>query len=762
MKSYRVLSELSELSELETYLKSCEYVAFDTETTGLNPRKDKVIGFSVTGIEGTGYYVPFYNFNVDSAELESLEFLDSCQTVFELLLTKKLIMHNASFDCRMMRANFNLNLIPALYCDTIVLKHTVDEDMPFGLKDIAKRIQNEIGLDVTKAANEEQVAMVASIKQNGGSITKDKYELYKADLKLIGEYACADTDLTLRIFNYYSTILKREGLERFFYKDEVMPLLKEVTIPMEERGVPVDVSALQCAQEEIILDIAKLEKNILDKISPYLPDFERWYLGKNYPPRRSGEFAQKLAEYARLPLPKTKSGRLSLSKSALESCLPNKYAEYLLGGEYLDDHEVLAVSKLCWQDSGSPAIINLLSKHHLKRLFFKILNEKSINKTPTGQPQADTVFLESVRSKYDFVPLLMDFNKLNKLKSAYIDRFLSEQDSGIFYPRFQQHRTVSGRYGGDLMQLPRPLEPGQASEVVTKYTNMIRKFFISGSGYKFIDADYESLEPHVFAHVSGDEGLKDIFRSGKDFYSSIAIATENLNGVSADKKSDNYLGKVDKPLRQKAKAYCLGVPYGLEAFKLSTMLNNSPEECEELIDNYLSAYPKLKSWMEVSNEQCKKFGTVRSEAGRVRHMKKAAAFYHQDRGIYALFDSKGNLYDALTLWKKHHKNESSYKNMKWKRKQMKNYLNNAKNFQIQSLAASITNRACIAISRELRRQGIDGYVCCQIHDQIIVRLPEQESVRFSKTMQYLMENVYKISLPLSAPAQIASDFYEGH
>jgi DNA polymerase-1 len=93
---------------------------------------------------------------------------------------------------------------------------------------------------------------------------------------------------------------------------------------------------------------------------------------------------------------------------------------------------------------------------------------------------------------------------------------------------------------------------------------------------------------------------------------------------------------------------------------------------------------------------------------------------------------------------------------------MINYLNNGKNFQIQSLAASITNRACIAIARELKRKGVDGHVCAQIHDQIIVRVPKSEAKQWQKTVQFLMENVYKLSLPLKAPAEISGDFYEGH
>ena len=127
-----------------------------------------------------------------------------------------------------------------------------------------------------------------------------------------------------------------------------------------------------------------------------------------------------------------------------------------------------------------------------------------------------------------------------------------------------------------------------------------------------------------------------------------------------------------------------------------------------------------------------------------------------------MFDRDGNLIDSLELWKKWHENPKKYSSYKWKRKQLKNFLNNAKNFQIQSLAASITNRACVSISKEINKLGLDAYICAQIHDQIIVRVSDQHADRMKKIVQYLMENSYKISLQLKAPAEVARDFYEGH
>jgi DNA polymerase I-like protein with 3'-5' exonuclease and polymerase domains len=156
--------------------------------------------------------------------------------------------------------------------------------------------------------------------------------------------------------------------------------------------------------------------------------------------------------------------------------------------------------------------------------------------------------------------------------------------------------------------------------------------------------------------------------------------------------------------------------------------------------------------MERTNEKVKTTGEVRSQAGRIRHMPKAPKIWNDNGPI---------ILDSLKLWTKWN-GSKKYAEKKLEAKEMRKALNNGKNFQIQSLAASITNRACIAIARELKRKGVDGHVCAQIHDQIIVRVPKSEAKQWQKTVQFQMENTYKISIPLKAPAEVAKDFYDGH
>jgi DNA polymerase I-like protein with 3'-5' exonuclease and polymerase domains len=148
------------------------------------------------------------------------------------------------------------------------------------------------------------------------------------------------------------------------------------------------------------------------------------------------------------------------------------------------------------------------------------------------------------------------------------------------------------QYQDDMVQMLSNYQSLKKTEkihqLLVHYTNVVRAFLNSGEGRKIIDADYESLEPHCFASVAGDIALQEIFNNGWDFYSTVAIRTEKLNedknrfpdGVSPDKKAPNYLKNLDAPARNKAKAYSLGIAYGMEAYALAKTLDISQKEAD--------------------------------------------------------------------------------------------------------------------------------------------------------------------------------------
>ena len=761
VKNYHTISHDLQVHSALKHIEESEFLAFDTETTGLNVRKDTVIGMSFCGKAGTAYYVSRLSWNTETEQLDQMVSDEVFKSMVEKLAKKELLMWNASFDCRMVESNFNIDLLPSLAAEGMLMKHSVDEDALFALKRTGIELQHLIGLNVEQDANKEQIELKGNVAKNGGSTTQANYEMFKADLDIMSKYAAADADLTFRICTYYLEVLEQEGLSDFFFDKEVMPLFKEVTVGMEARGINLDLPMIFKAKEDIQVDIDYLEGVVLRNIMAS-PEFFKWKTDKillNYPPKATGLFAQKYADYFKLDFPRTKTGKYSFSAKNFEGKEGIEYSA-LKDKDFseVDKDDLFRISQECYDEKEEE--FNISSKKQMGEIIFDYFKIKPLGRTPTGLPKFNDDFIEHLGTVgFDWTRDLSNYNKLIKIRGTYIDRFLDNQEDGIYYPTFKQYGTISGRYGSDLQQLPRPKEKGELDEIVLKHSNIIRGFFIAGKGRKFVDNDYESLEPHVFAHVSGDEGLRDIFRKGHDFYSTIAIQTEKLEGVSADKKADNYLGKVKKAVRQAAKAYALGVPYGMASYALGMTLGVTQAEAQVLIDGYLSGFPELKKWMDESELMAKTKGFVVSEVGRVRHLPRVKELFekHGDR----LLDYK---YRA-TLAKKHTK-RLGYKEAKKAVTKIymeyKNGLNNAKNFQIQSLSASIVNLAAIEINREFIRRGIDGWVALQIHDQLVMNVPEEKAQECKVFIQDIMENNYKLSLDLKAPAELANNLLDGH
>ena len=409
--------------------------------------------------------------------------------------------------------------------------------------------------------------------------------------------------------------------------------------------------------------------------------------------------------------------------------------------------------------------------------YLNILEKKLSPKTSKGQDQFDMGMLEVLSKKYDWAENLRVYNKLLKIKSTYVDRFIDGAEDGRYYFYFKQNGTVSGRYGSDAQRLPKPKEEGEDAPIIVRYTNIVRAFLTAGKGRKVIDADYESLEPHCFASVSGDEKLREIFNNNYDFYSTVAIQTENLEGVSADKSAPNFLKKVDPVKRNQAKAYSLGVAYGMEAYALAmglmknqtddfssnvstngpTKIANRPtkqqvKEAEKIIEGYLNGFPQLKEWRINSREQVKNYGFIKNKVGRIRHLPKV-------QRVQEKFGEK------ILDWRFRKELEQRYDKDKVMKvyRDYRNGLNNCLNFQLQSLAAAVVNRAAVQINRKAKEMGIDAVVQAQVHDQLIINVREDQAEEFAPIVQKLMEETTQLEgVTLKAPPEISNNWRDGH
>lgn len=756
-KRYRIESKIVDsvfaFADIQEYLALDDIWSFDIETTGLSPRLDEIVGFSFAS-RNYSFYVVLKAWEGNRL-VDKISYTDAV-AILGTIKYKKLVTWNGSFDTRFVMHKTGVNLVDSIKADAMLLLHTLDENrMSYGLKQVAKQ---ELGLD----ASDEQEIMKESIKFNGGSIK----QYFMADAQVLAKYGLKDAEITYDLWEMFDERLDEQPHSlRELFETETMPLYRTVIIPMELKGMPVDVPLMQEALANISADINAIEDSIQADIRPYLGAFTEWFLNKDYPVAFSGRFLDKLAHrIAPANWPRTKSGGFSIADAAVDKAkhkglVPqdSDFEQIVRKKRPVPPALTAEIQQEMMAEDGIRYPFNLSSKDHLKRLFFgtnttpSMLKETAKSFTDKGNPQVNDEFLQIMAAKHPWAKLLTEYNGLQKIKGTYIERFLEAQENGVFYPSYFMHRTVSGRLSGDFQQLPRPLEANQGTELERKYTNMIRTFFISAPGWSYIDDDYNSLEPRVFSHVSGDPALQEIFHKDEDFYSKIAIFAEKLKDVSADKKADNYLGKINKNARQKAKAYSLGIAYGLSPYALSKSLNISEQEAKKIHDGYLNGFPKLKLWMDKTEAILFAVGQIETVYGRLRRFPDAAAAYRRYGKI---------LLDPLELWKRFNEFPKQYDDVKEVAGMVKNARNNAYNIQIQGLASHIINKAAIEVAKAYKEQNLLAYICGSCHDELIVHCPDSELEIACKILQDKMENTVKLSVPLIAEPSIGKNYAE--
>lgn len=725
-----------------------DFLAYDVETNSKVEKKADLYGMGLAFNTNKAFYIPWRKRTGEKFWSEDLE-IKIVAWLRNLFGNRKIIGHNIIYDALVTENNLNVSIDSNIYADTILMRHCLVEDGDFALKELAVQ---ELGPWADKA----QDKLMNEVLEAGGRWTKDDKDMYLASTETLGEYCCWDVLLTMMLFEIFEPKIVSEGLSDLFYKEEVMPLYKEVTINMKRKGFPIDVNYYQQLKVDITNEISQLESDIMRLIQKDIASFEQALLEKECPVKATGGFPKYYAQAAGIPLPtNAKTNAITLAKKAIElqkKATPQYSALYdhvlqIEPRKPLDPAMIEKAQRLCFfeRNPDSKYVFNLRSNDHLIELIFNRWGFQPKEHTDSGKPKIDDDALDGMKGN-PVIDKLLDYKKLNKLLSTYVDGILDRQLQGVIYTSMLQFGTTSGRFSSrdpNLQNQPRVKdEDSGLSQLVLKYVNAIRKGFIAGKGYKVVNADYASLEPVCFAHVSGDEKLRNVFRNGEDLYSRVGIETFNILNVSASKKAPNYLKNIHPEIRQTAKTIALAIPYGAEASRISEILGITYKEAQEIIDKYLKGFPDLAKYMVRQNYYAKHHGMVKTEFGRIRHLKEAKAMY----SLYG---------DDLLNYKWANRNNKTDL-----RRKFKNALNNAKNFPIQGLAAHIVNRAMIAIARQFKAEGIDGYIALQVHDEITCIVREDQAQRASSIVKDCMENTTKISVPLGAEPLIADNWGE--
>ncbi len=681
MEKLITVETLAQLAELTEYIKDKDLIAYDTETTGV-VKGSQIIGFSVCADIELAYYVILSYWDVDTQKLIDLETKQGAKAFIQTLVGKQLVMQNAPFDCAMTNDNFGVELIQDVVHDTMIGGHLLNENRQNGLKERGVELFGE-------DARAEQKAMKESVFKNGGVLTKEKYELYKADRYLLAYYGAKDTILTLKVLYNDVPKLYEEGLDKFFYDDESMPLLRGPTYDLNTTGLRVDpekLSKLKLALEADCLEaMGFITKEVAAHVKAKYPGTGKT---NHFNVGASQQRAWLLYEQLGNPFNTLTKGGKALCK-ALGLRLPYTNAARR---DFID---------ACKERKGQ-----VWAEAEFNKKTKKMGRPKKVG-DPWTYMSCGKESLGKLAPRYKWVEKYLEYAKNLKLLNTYVEGIQKKMQYNIIRPSFLQHGTTSGRYSSrhpNFQNLPRD-------------DKRIKACIIARPGKVFVGADYAQLEPRVFASVSQDPMLLDCFASGKDFYSVVGAPIYGKTGIPLEKDTPGSFAKTYPKLRDNSKIIALATPYGRTAGQQASTMGISIDEAQNLIDSYFSAYPDVEKMMLDSHEQAKENGVVYSLFGRPRRMPEA-------KRIKKLY---GNT--------RHSELPYEWRNM----------LNLAMNHRVQSTGASIMNRAAIAVWRECKaRSWTEVKLVLQVHDELILECPEHLAKAVAEVLKRCMEQTTQL------------------
>ena len=583
---YRIVGTQAELEEMAGMLRQSGAFSFEAETTGPHAMNTGVAGLSFAPREGQAFYVPLGH---DVGEQVPLR--DAMEAVGPLLqdLTLKKSSHNAQFSMTVLgEAGVE---VEGLEQDVMIAAHVLGEKA-LSLKALAFSHLNE------------ELTPLADLTGAG----RKQITLAQAPVEQTAQYACANTDMSLRLRNLFAEELQREGLAHIL--DDLETPLAPVLVRMQRHGVALDVDLLQKMSDSLGEQLAELEQAAYDAVG----------------------------------------------------------------------HQ-----------------FNISSPQQLAGLLYEELKLAKGKRTASGGYSTDAAALENLRGAHPVVDSILEYRRLSKLKSTYVDALpvMVNPRTGRVHTTYNQAGSATGRVASsdpNLQNIPVRDEEGR----------LVRKAFVAEGApdWTLLAADYSQIELRVMAHLSRDAGLLEAFRRDEDIHSATASQVHNvpLDQVTAD-------------MRRLAKVMNFGIIYGLSAFGIAQQTELSPDEGTAFIQSYFEKYPGIKQYLDETREQVRDRGYVETLVGRRRYIPEVSSANFQVRQAGERM---------------------------------------AVNMPVQGTAADIIKIAMVRLDETMRRLGLQSRMLLQVHDELIFEVPQEEL----EEMQGLVLDIMPKAMELAAPLKV--------
>ena len=353
------------------------------------------------------------------------------------------------------------------------------------------------------------------------------------------------------------------------------------------------------------------------------------------------------------------------------------------------ESEVSNVRKKIHQLAGQEFNVN--STKQLQQVLFTDLNLEPRKKTKTGF-STDAQTLEKMKGDHPIIEELLEYREVEKLRSTYGQGLLNEvgNDERI-RATFHQTVTATGRLSSvspNLHNIPVRTEKGK----------VFREVFVAQNNHRLLVADYNQIELRCIAHLSSDPGLINAFNDGQDIHTATAAQVFGVNDAD-----------VTKAQREKAKMVSYGLAYGMEAYGLAQRLGIENKEAAKILNDYFSAFPSVKEYMDKAVNQAKEKGFTETLFGRKRKIPELKSSNSRVRGAAE---------------------------------------RQAMNAGIQGLAADIFKVALVNLNKRLKDDNLDSAIILQVHDEVILECPMDELAQAKELTLAEMESAFDLKVPL--------------
>ena len=354
--------------------------------------------------------------------------------------------------------------------------------------------------------------------------------------------------------------------------------------------------------------------------------------------------------------------------------------------------------------AGQP--FNLGSPKQIGEILFGQLKLPVVKKTASGAPSTDEEVLEKLAEDYPLPKVLLEHRGLAKLKSTYCDKLPASADAhGRVHTTYGQAIAVTGRLSSSDPNL-------QNIPIRTAEGRRIREAFSAPPGHRIVSADYSQIELRIMAHISEDAGLLDAFAKGEDIHR--ATASEVFGVPVAEVTSEQ---------RRYAKVINFGLIYGMSAFGLAGNLGIERDAARSYIDRYFMRYPGVAKYMEHTRALAKRQGYVETVFGRRLWLPEINSPNGPRRG--------GAERAAI-------------------------------NAPMQGTAADLIKLAMIAVARWIDSEALGTRLVMQVHDELVLEVPEAEVALVSERVPALMSGVAPLRVPLVADVGVGNNWDEAH